>query len=227
MSIPEIQSKKRACLISLWCGCCLFGLGCTQTTTERVSQYNQDGVYLYQQGDYIRARECFKEANRLKPNDPGILYNLAQCYDSQGKDSDAEKIYRQCLNVEPNHAPTHQALARLLLLQGRRQEADQMIKAWLVSQPKKAEAFVNDAFRLQQNGEFLKAQGRLQQALNLDPQNVDALIELGMLYERIERPDRALVLYQEALAKHPHRSDIRNRVNALIAQGVKKPLPDG
>jgi Tfp pilus assembly protein PilF len=85
---------------------------------------------------------------------------------------------------------------------------------------------VQDGWRLRQDGDLLQAQARLQQALELDPQNSRALVELGILYELMERPGRALVLYEKALRHDPNQADVSLRVEALRARGVKNPLPD-
>jgi tetratricopeptide (TPR) repeat protein len=112
------------------------------------------------------------------------------------------------------------------MLDGRRSEATETIETWLTAQPQNADAYVEDAWRWQQDGDLLKAQGRLQQALKLDPHNVRALTQMGILYELLERPDRALALYEEALIEDPTRNDLKERIQLLQARGVKAPLPD-
>src|SRR5262249_33060608 len=136
------------------------------------------------------------------------------------------EAYRLCLDKDPNHAGGRQALARLLMFQGRRSEAEQTIQTWLVAQPKAADAYAADAWLLRQDGDINKTQARLQQALQLDPRNVRALIQLGMLYEYLERPDRALVLYERALEREPDREDLREHINRLLAKGIKRPMLD-
>lgn len=203
--------------------------GCTPTNPNRqtnVRDFNADGIYLYQKGDFVRAKETFEFALKQKPEDPNLLYNLAQCHDQLGENQKAEEVYRLCLQKDPNHPSAQHSLARLLMLEGRRGEATKTIETWLASQPKSAEAYVQDAWRWQQDGDLLKAQGRLQQALELDPRNVRALVNLGVLYELMERPDRALALYEKALREQPDRTDLRERVNQLVAKGVNRPLPD-
>jgi tetratricopeptide (TPR) repeat protein len=128
--------------------------------------------------------------------------------------------------VSANHARCHHALAVLLLRQGRRQEADNLTADWLAREPKLADAYVEDGWRLRQNGDLLAAQGRFQQALDLDPHNVRGLVEMGILYEDLSRPTRALDLYQQALRLDPQQPDVAERVSRLRAQGVGQPLPD-
>lgn len=201
--------------------------GCTAIDQNRLQFLNEDGVYLYQKGDYAHAKENFELALEMKPEDPGLIYNLAKCQEQLGQGKKAEETYRLCLEKDKNHAAARQALARLLFFEGRRGEAEDTVKGWLVSQPKLASAYAVDGWRLQQDGDLLKAQARLQQALDLDPRNVEALTQMGVLFELRERPDRALVLYERALQIAPNRVDLRERINHLLAKGAKQPLPDG
>jgi Tfp pilus assembly protein PilF len=212
---------------TLLCALVLAGLaGCADTAQERMQQFNEDGVFLFRQGQYEAARQSFEAALRLKPEDAGLLYNLGQCHDRLGEAPKAEPLYKQCLEEAPNHAPCRHALAVLLLRQGRRSEADEMIEGWLAREPKLADAYVEDGWRLRQDGSLPEARGRLQQALQLDPHNTRALVEMGLLYEILERPSHALDLYERAIQQDPDQPEVRERVRLLRDRGVGKPLPD-
>jgi tetratricopeptide (TPR) repeat protein len=222
------ETRRSALLLSVSLFLASSLAGCAGApVSERVRQINDDGVYLYDHGDYARARENFEHALTLKPGDAGLIYNVGQCYEHQGNVAKAEETYRLCLKQDANHVEGQSALIKLLMKQGRKTEAKDVVHTWLVSQPKLAAAYAHDGWRLQQEGDELGALGRAQQALELDPHSVHALVHLGMLYESLERPDRALVLYQEALTRDPNREDLRRRVDELLAKGVKRPLPDG
>jgi tetratricopeptide (TPR) repeat protein len=99
------------------------------------------------------------------------------------------------------------------------------VEGWLAREPKLAEAYALDGWRLRQDGQLEEAEGRLQQALHLDPHNVRALVELGRLFEHTEFPERALVLYEWALRVSPKDEEIAERVNLLRRKGVGKPKP--
>jgi Tfp pilus assembly protein PilF len=200
--------------------------GCADTGQERLLMLTEDGLFLYGQGDYDKARQSFECALKLKADDPDLIYDVGQCFDRQGAAARAEQYYKDCLGVAPNHAACRHALAVLLLRGGRRREADELIEGWLAREPKRADAYVEDGWRLRQDGELLQAQGRFQQALDLEPHNVRALIEMGILYENLERPARALDLYERALRLDPHQPEVAERVGRLRARRVGRPLPD-
>src|SRR5439155_9827854 len=123
----------------------LCGLGGCQTAAQdRARLFNDDGIYLFERGDYGSARESFEVALTFQPKDPGVLYNVGQCYDRQNNAAKAEPFYRRCLEEESNHAPCRHALAVLLYRTGRRAEADHLVEDWLVREPKRADAYVED-----------------------------------------------------------------------------------
>jgi Tfp pilus assembly protein PilF len=205
----------------------LVGLaGCETAAQERVRHYNADGVHLFQQGNYQDARESFALALELQAEDPALFYNLGQCCDRLGDNIRAEQYYMQCLQRSTNHADCRHALAVLLYRTGRKVEATSMIEDWLARQPNLADAYALDGWRLRQDNALPDAQGRLQQALARDPHNVRANVELGILYEAINLPERSAVLYQRALAQNPNQAEVAARLMSLRNRNIGRPLPD-
>lgn len=200
--------------------------GCDTTVQDRVKEFNREGTLLYRQGEYQAAQENFEEALELKPEDPNLLYNAGQSFDRQGNWPKAEYYYRKCLDKEPDHEEVRFALALVLDRTGRHDDAAKVAQDWLAAHPDHALPYALDGWRLRQDRAFPQAQGRLQQALAIDPHCNRALIELGILYEQLGRPDRALVLYRRALERNPRQPDVIDRVNDLRAKNTGMPLPD-
>jgi hypothetical protein len=42
----------------------------------------------------------------------------------------------------------------------------------------------------------------------------------------MQRPERALVLYERLLEQDPHQTEVKKRVNFLLTQGAKRPQPE-
>jgi Flp pilus assembly protein TadD len=200
--------------------------GCQTDRQERFQEFANEGVLLFQQGDFVGAREHFEVALALDAKDGNLLYNLGQCHDRLNQPDRAESYYQQCLSVAPNHPECRHALAVLLYRNGRPTEADQMIQTWLASQPQLGAAYAEDGWRSRQAGETTRAVGRFQQVLHYDPKNLRALVELGQIYEEQERPDYALTMYTRALEVSPHHPYLKERINLLRSQGVQRPLAD-
>ncbi|WP_170397906.1 tetratricopeptide repeat protein [Ruegeria arenilitoris] len=65
---------------------------------------------------------------------------------------------------------------------------------------------------------FGMAAADLEHALTLNPNNYEAIFGLGLIFEIIEQPDKALDAYERALAIHPHHEEVTNAVNRLKPQ---------
>jgi tetratricopeptide (TPR) repeat protein len=200
--------------------------GCVSPRDDRVQDYNADGVWLFQQGQYARAGETFQAALALKPNDAGLQYNLGECYRRQGAFAQAEQYYKECLQREPNHAPCRFALASLMVQTGRAAEAARLAQDWVAREPQSADAYALLGWYAHHTGDLPQAQARLHQALELEPHNRRALVEMALLYEGMERPERAAALYQRILEDDPEQQAIKERHDALLTKGVKPPRPD-
>jgi len=200
--------------------------GCATPQEDRAHAATENGLRLYQQGNYAAAQQDFQAALQFRPGDADLVYNIGQCYEHQHDLARAEQTYGECLRQAPNHVAAHQALAGLLMRQGRRPEATHMIEDWLIHQPRLAAAYALDGWLWHQTGDLPRAQARLQQALELDPHDVRALTELALVYEDLHRPERALVLYERVLALDNHQPQVENRLHVLLAKGTGRPQPE-
>jgi Tfp pilus assembly protein PilF len=209
----------------LYTGLALAG-GCAPVNQQQVREYNEDGVHLFHKGSYSEARACFAAALALQPHDPDLLYNLAQCHDKLGQTARAEQTYRECLQLAPNHPEAWHALTVLLVNTNRRDLAASQVRDWMAREPDLGAPHAEHAWLLALEGDLINLRGRLQEALARDPRNNLANLELARYYEKHDRKDRALILYERALELNPHQPDIVQCVSRLRAEGVGKPKPD-
>ena len=93
-------------------------MGCGMVSTSQ----NMQGVQLYQKGQLYGAMEKFQKAMATDPNDANAYYNMASSLHRLGianKDPNAlqqaEQLYNECLNRNPNHTDCYRALAVLLV----------------------------------------------------------------------------------------------------------------
>lgn len=203
----------------------LCAVGCVNPTQERVREYNADAFRQYSAGNFAAARDSFLASLAYQPEDVGLLYNVGNCYDRLGDGARAQLYYTECLRRAPNLGDCRQSLAGLYLRLGRQQDAVFIVQDWLARQPQLADAYALDGWLWHQTGDLVRAQARLQQALEFDPQNERALVELASVHEDRHRPDLALVLYERVLQQDPNHPDIVRKVNQLIALRQQQPGP--
>src|SRR5262245_11117225 len=82
---------------------------CVPANNELVRHHTEDGYHLFQRGSYADARDCFEAALKLKPGDADLLYNVAQCHERLGQGDRAEALYKECLEVDADHAEARHA----------------------------------------------------------------------------------------------------------------------
>ncbi len=198
---------------------------CASSIERETLAMTDDGVRLYRTGRYKDARELFEAALAKSPGEPNLFYNLGQCHEKSGNLVRAEKVYHDCLFRAPDHPECRHALTQMLVRQNRTADAQRMVEDWLARSPRCASAYAEHGWLLRQAGDLPRAHARFQQALEIDPYDRRALVELASLFEYEHLPGRALVLYERADQVYPNHPDIKPRLAALKTAGVARPRP--
>jgi tetratricopeptide (TPR) repeat protein len=199
---------------------------CAPTAQDRGRDLTRDGLDLYRQGAFADARDTFRAALAFRPDDAELLFHLARCSDRMGLAEEAERQYRECLERDGDHGEGRHALTVLLVKRGRRGEAVKMAEDWLRASPDRAGPYALDGYLRAEQGDLISARARFQQALDRDPLDARANVELGRVFEKLDRPDRALLLYERSLEVNADQPEVRQRAQALRKQGTRPPQPD-
>ena len=97
------------------------------------------GVRLYEKGELYGATEQFQKAMMNNPDDANAYYNMASTLHRMGTADknpnslqQAETLYNECLNRDPNHAACYRGLAVLLAQTDRSDKAFVLLKNWAI-----------------------------------------------------------------------------------------------
>ncbi len=183
---------------------------------------NLDGVSLYQQGQYPAALQRFQQAVASDPANADAYYNLAATVHRMGIQSgdrqslnQAETLYNQCLDHDPNHVDCHRGLAVLLVETDRSDRAFTLLKNWAIRSPQSADARIELARLYQEFGERETAKLHLDEAIRIDHQNPRAWAGLGRLREESGDYLLALENYQRSLSLNTFQPGVAARVADL------------
>lgn len=195
------------------------GSGCSAMSTGQ----NTHGVRLYQKGDYNAALNQFQQAMKTDPNNADSYYNMAATMHRMGttkkKDpamlQQAEALYNQCLDRNPNHADCHRGLAVLLVETNRTDRAFTLLKNWAVRSPQSPEPRIEIARLYEEFGDKKTAELQLQQAIQLDQSNPRAWAALASLRESSGDYQQAMANYQRAFSLNNYNTAVANRLAAL------------
>jgi Tfp pilus assembly protein PilF len=187
--------------------------GCTQWQIDRTGELNRDGVAALNQNDLNQAHAKFVESWKLQPQNADTLYNLATTYHQHRENALAEQYYQQALSVNPNLIECRHNYHLLLVSENRSAAASGDALRWMESHPRSPEALAEVGWLSRLRGDLPTAKTHLEQALALEPNNTQALLEMGKLYESYRMPERAKGLYQRVLSQDPKHPE----ANALLA----------
>ncbi|MEM1226878.1 MAG: tetratricopeptide repeat protein [Planctomycetota bacterium] len=168
---------------------------------------NSQGAALFNQGQFTGAMEQFQKAIASDPTNPDGYYNLAATTHRLGNQRQdpnlirqAEALYNQCLDHDPNHVDCHRGLAVLLVDSGRPDRAFTLMKNWAAENPTSAEPRIELARLYEEHREPETALKYLEDAVQQDANNSRAWLALARLREQGGDPVQALQNYQRALA---------------------------
>jgi tetratricopeptide (TPR) repeat protein len=213
----------------LACFALTLGLICTLLSSGGChwasSGQNASGARLYQQGQYTEALQQFQQAITSNPQNADGYYNLAattQRLAQQRGDKklleQAEALYNQCLDHDPNHVECHRGLAVLLVESGRPDRAFALMKNWASQNPQFAEPRIELARLYEEHGEPATALKYLEDAVRQDTNNSRAWLALASLREKSGELTQALQNYQQALAVNRAQPVVVERIAALTRQ---------
>lgn len=208
---------------------CLLLAACAGCQVAASGQ-NADGVRLYQQGQYPAAMQRFQQAAATNPLGADAYYNMAATLHRQAtvtRDQNlfaqAESLYNQCLDVDPNHVDCHRGLGVLLVETGRTDRAFKLMSNWAVGNPRSADARIELARLYQEFGDKKTAEFYLVQALQADGQSARAHKVLGSLREEAGDINQALVNYQRSYNLNSFQPDIAQRIAMLRGNSATWP----
>jgi Tfp pilus assembly protein PilF len=200
-----------------WCLLLLLvSSGCTGWSHSGAGELNQQGVAYLAQNNLKQAHALFVEAWKQDPTNPDTLYNLATTYHQHGQMREAERYYRQALQRNSHHAACRHNYYLLLVSEGRTSEAVADAQGWVKTHPQSADALTQLGWLTRLQGDQPAAQKYLEQALSIKPDQTEALLEMGKLYQDFQMYDRAGGLYRRVLQQNPQNAEAQ----ALLA-GLK------
>jgi len=142
-------------------------------------KFFNDGVPLFNDGDYKGAFEKFNTAVIIDPYNEAGLKQRALCYVRLNDYENAVKDLENYLVLEKEYELEKDISVRVTL--------------------------ANIYFMNQRNDDALKM---YEEALELDPENVAVITKLGTIYQQNDEIDKAMKMYDSALQKNPGNSDL-------------------
>ena len=159
----------------------------------------------------------FKEALRLRPEDPELHCGLGNALLDEGRTPEAILQYQEALRLRPDLVKAHLNLGNALLkMRGRLDDAIAQYEEAARLEPGVATAHYNLGNALRQAGRTQEAIAQYGEALRLEPDVALAHYDLGIALLDEGRTQEAIAQHQEALRLKPDFAEAHNNLgNAL------------
>ena len=135
----------------------------------------------------------------------------------------AEKLYREILKTNPNHANTRNNLGSVLKELGESQKAISCFQKAIEIQSNHAGAYYNLGIVFNELGELQKAISCFQKTIGIQSNHVGAYYNLGNAFRELEESKKAIGYYEKAIQINPNHAGAYNNLgNALKDLGEHK-----
>ena len=160
-----------------------------------------------------------RQSQRPPVNLQGMCVNAIALH-QRGQLADAERIYRQILELDPHHADSLHLLGVLAHQVGRDDVAVELIRKAIASDRRPAAFHSNLGTAYQALGKLEEAATSYERALILNPELAEAQMNLGAVREAQGKHEQAEMRFRRALILRPDLAEAHvNLGNILQAQG--------
>lgn len=172
------------------------------------------------------AVDSFERAIELEPTNALLHWQLGQALASSGKSEAAIEALKQSIRLKPNYIPSTVDLSQLYESLG---DLDRAINVYepvfqiVGQQPEIMFQLGRLFYNRSAEGDLTRAEESWLQAVRLNPQYVNALYSLGLLYERRGEEEAALQYFEQTQLLVPDNTDVRNKVQRLLAPVAPPP----
>lgn len=173
---------------------------------ERLSMlYHNAGVNYFSNNNYENAVQNFGNAVKYDKANAYYLNDLALTYSMLGEYDKAIQYYKKALSIKPEAPEIRNGLASVLAIQGNLADAivewGKVIKDPLYKSPGIAYFNLGNACFLL--NDVKNAEINFTEVLKYNPQHVESLYFLGIIYDRYGRLEESSRYYERSIASNP------------------------
>jgi tetratricopeptide (TPR) repeat protein len=161
------------------------------------------GVCLLQQNRTAEARVAFDQCLRLRPDYVPALFGQAVTAQLEGRHEQALAIYRRLLEAKPDQP---EVLSNALVCAhelGNRDLVERYAEKTLQADPESRAAILALIHLAMDSGDYEAAVAEYERITTKEPDYFDGWFNLGVCYERLDRPEDAARAYQRAVELQP------------------------
>ena len=173
------------------------------TEPRNFDALNIIGVITGKENNHIEAINFFKKAQKIRPDNNLVNFNLAKAFSESGNDLEAIKYYEIAIRLDKNHLGSYLNFGKSLHQLERYEEALSNYDQALKLKPDYAEAYYNKGNIFRNFKRYDEALYNYDQAIKLKPDYFEVYNNKALTLNYLKRYDEALYNYDQALKLKP------------------------
>lgn len=187
---------------------------------ENAKCYFEFGLSLFEQKDFLSAKETFLKALEYAPDRPSILINLSATLIQLKEWVECEKVCYKILSLDSNNYDSLLNLSSALSHMDRTAEALQILNKATTINPDIDSGWVNKGNIFEEIEDLEQADKCFSMALSINPSSQEAFIGRGNLRNKKKEYQSALEDFNKALGLNPNSSQAKwNKALSLLRLG--------
>ncbi|MCC6548228.1 tetratricopeptide repeat protein [Candidatus Sumerlaeota bacterium] len=191
-SLPPLPSVSAASMTSA-----------KEELAKQVKQLKEEGNAEVKNGNFAGARTSYQAAVEADPLYYEGWNNLANTYNDEGKQAEAEPIYKRGLAIEPESASLRFNLGNSHFRAKRYKDALNEFNVVLEQNPNDIDAHLLAGIAHYKLGEFAEASKHFQTVTVINPENADGYYNMALALRRQGQDALARVYYRDAIRLNP------------------------
>ena len=180
------------------------------TEPRNFDALNIIGVITGKENNHIEAINFFKKAQKIRPDNNLVNFNLAKAFSESGNELEAIKYYEIAIRLDKNHLGSYLNFGKSLHQLERHQEALSNYDQALKLKPDYAEAYYNKGNIFRNFKRYDEALYNYDQAIKLKPDYFEVYNNKALTLNYLKRYDEALSYYNQAIKLKPDFAEAYN-----------------
>ena len=187
---------------------------------ERKGKYNQyysAGMKEYREKNWKKAIENLEKSLQYEERHYRTCFTLGKCYLKVRKDQEAEKMFKECIELDKSNTYARLELGKLYSKQGKDQEAERLFKEYIKLDLKGLHPRLELGKMYVKQGKDQEAEKMFKECIELDESDTYARLELGRLYALQGKNEKSSKMYEYILKNIDERVyDEKNRAKHFM-----------
>lgn len=195
-----------------------FSLAACDSAETKEQKYIARGDAYFAEQDYVRAKLEYRNAARISPTNPKILYSLGLVDEAQGNIKNAFKAFIVAEQQDGQFVPALSKLVHYFLAAEQYAEVERRIDLLLSLAPEDADANAIKGSLFLREKKFDKALEQVKKALSIDSTNIIAYSVYTGIYNNQKQPEKAIEVLLEGIEKNPKNLSLHLLLAALYSE---------